>query len=208
MRAIYVALIKCPFVCNITEGRLDMKTIKEKIIFECGIVSHILEYLRIIGILDVWGMVGKCKGSEKFPGKKGLIRISHCHIELPARQIHFGIELFLGEFLAWTAAAKDGCWKPSVGLTANTTSPTPLQRLNCFLESGSRSMLISILCKNWIGRQTETINSFFGLSLSISRARLFKRTVDLYAISPYNKKLNCFVKFWDDNFNWCFEVLL
>ena len=53
MRAIYVALIQCPFVCNITEGRLDMKTIKEKIIFECGIVSHILEYLRIIGILDV-----------------------------------------------------------------------------------------------------------------------------------------------------------
>ena len=96
-------------------------------------------------------MAYKCKGSIKLEGKKELSWIAHCHIEMPARAEYIlELNFFSADFLP---GKRQMDVESLLLVAADTTSPVPLQSLNCFLETGSCSIFIDILCKNYIGEE-------------------------------------------------------
>ena len=98
------------------------------------------------------GWVANAKAAKAVQAKRGWVEFRIAADWIASQRAEYILELnfFSADFLPASRLKMD-VEKPSVGLTANTTSSTPLQRLNC------------ILCKNYIGGQTETI-SFFGLN--------------------------------------------
>ena len=96
------------------------------------------------------GWVANAKAAKAVQAKRGWVEFRIAADWIASQRAEYILELnfFSADFLPASRLKMD-VEKPSVGLTANTTSSTPLQRLNC------------ILCKNYIGGQTETI-SFFG----------------------------------------------